>query len=224
MQIIAAVAALFFLSTTALADSEHVENELTTRNMSRPHFVRGTIVIQDRVYHFGSGGGVWPSIPYGSYLITPSEVGSWGASHGALGMAHNSIWDPQLRMDREGIEFHSDYGDLRSNGCIAIREYEEFKRHVLQLLVSHEQLYFQISAEGARITYDPIDQVGRWWESLTNPLIAVIEDRPAHIEGGGMARRFVVRRNRSDSPARRASMTHVRMAQRHHYYRRIHRG
>ena len=82
---------------------------------------RGFLTAFGEQIPFGSGGyrGSAP-IPYGNYPITPDAVGAWGASHDALGINNNSIYDRTLGRYREGIEMHAGGASLLSEGCLVV--------------------------------------------------------------------------------------------------------
>src|SRR5215472_2457686 len=69
---------------------------------SRPKLMTGRLRIGNLDMGFASGGRGW-SIPYGDYPIDDS-AGEWGKHHGAVGLNGDSIYDPVLGRDREGIE------------------------------------------------------------------------------------------------------------------------
>lgn len=100
---------------------------------SRPYQINGTITISGQNFNFVSGGRGW-SIPYGTYLITPDEVGKWGSRHHAIGLNHDDgIYDPVLKRMREGVEMHAAI-DGHTGGCIGIlSHYRVFRRLVLKL-------------------------------------------------------------------------------------------
>ena len=106
---------------------------------------------------FGSGGAGY-SLDYGDYRITPDDVGAWGSRHGALGIAHDSgctIYDARLRRDRCGIELHADTnGELRTAGCVAVKEFGKVKAAVLAMISEFGQAFLRIDFTGARIEPD----------------------------------------------------------------------
>lgn len=90
----------------------------------RPYRLTGKVKIGDKEYQFASGGYGW-SIPYGDWKIDDS-AGDWGVKHHALGLNNDTIPDPQLGRDRDGIEIHaSDHWE--SAGCFVLAP-EVFKQ------------------------------------------------------------------------------------------------
>ena len=118
----------------------------------RPYHIKGVIAVGDKHFEFVSGGAGW-SIPYGDHRITPEDVGSWGARHGAMGLNHDDpIYDPQLHRNREGIELHPAHGD-RTEGCVGIRDgWSAFKKAVLAMIDNAGSAFLHIGPEGAAIT------------------------------------------------------------------------
>ena len=102
-----------------------------------PARILGFLEVGDLRVRFGSGGAGY-SLDYGDYRITPDDVGSWGSRHGALGIAHDSgctIYDERLRRDRCGVEIHADTnGELRTEGCVAVKEFGKVKAAVLAMI------------------------------------------------------------------------------------------
>lgn len=122
-----------------------------------PARIAGTLEIAGQHFRFGSGGAGY-SIPSGDYKITPDTVGDWGARHGAIGVAGNTIWDPRLRRYREGIEIHRDFsgGRLITEGCIAIDHWLPFLSALKKLLSRFGTVYLHVETGKARITPQPI--------------------------------------------------------------------
>jgi hypothetical protein len=118
----------------------------------RPKRLEGPLTIGDSTYEFASGGHGW-SIPLGTVKITPEAVGSWGSRHGAIGLNNDSIYDPQLGRDREGIELHP-ASHMASAGCVVIdrSRWAEFKRQVLAMIEEAGQAFLHIGPNGAAIT------------------------------------------------------------------------
>lgn len=112
----------------------------------------GKISLEGETYDFGSGGHRGAnSIPFGSHRITPGTIGPWGQSHGALGIAGNSIWDKTLGRMRTGIEFHAASSASKlSAGCIAIArgQYARFRAHVLDYVKRNGEAYLTVGADG----------------------------------------------------------------------------
>ena len=106
---------------------------------------------------FGSGGAGY-SLDYGDYPITPDDVGSWGARHGALGIAHDSgctIYDERLRRDRCGVELHAaTNGELKTEGCVAVEQFGKVKSAVLAMISEFGHAFLRIDPTGARIEPD----------------------------------------------------------------------
>lgn len=99
----------------------------------RPQRIEGEIAIGTLNFRFVSGGAGW-SIPYGDWPITPGDVGSWGARHGAIGVNHDDcVYDRQLGRCREGVEIHADY-DGRTAGCVGVERFAEAKRAILAMV------------------------------------------------------------------------------------------
>ena len=118
----------------------------------RPRLLEGALTIGNSHYQFASGGNGW-SIPLGTVRITPETVGSWGSRHGAIGLAEDTIYDPQLGRDREGIELHP-ASHMASAGCVVIdrSRWTEFKRKVMAMIEDAGQAFLHIGLNGAAIT------------------------------------------------------------------------
>lgn len=95
---------------------------------NRPRFYSGNLNIGGQQFKFGSGGGRFPSLPYGTYYLHPGAIGPIGHRIGAIAgisdsnnPGNNTVNDPQTRRGREGVEVHPDVsGKLHTNGCIGI--------------------------------------------------------------------------------------------------------
>jgi hypothetical protein len=120
----------------------------------RPAHITGEIMMAGRAYTFGSGGAGRGSIPYGDFPVTPKDVGSWGARHGAIGLNHNEIPDPKYRSHREGIELHAIGQRLRTEGCVGVlsEQWGTFKRELFGMLQTFGAAWLHIGPEGAAIT------------------------------------------------------------------------
>ena len=120
-----------------------------------PCRLTGAIDVDGVSYAYGSGG-YGCSIPAGDHQITPDEVGSWGARHGAMGIAHGEMWDSRLGREREGIEIHADLnGSMKTEGCVAIVKFNEFKRKVLAMIAEFGRAFLHIDVTGARVSPFP---------------------------------------------------------------------
>jgi len=120
-----------------------------------PARISGEIEIAGATFPFGSGGHGW-SIPYGDYLITPKDVGSWGSRHGALGIAGGEIYDKRLGRDRIAIELHHPTnGALMTAGCVAVENWESFKRKVLAMIDQFGHAFLHIDPRGSRVSPHP---------------------------------------------------------------------
>lgn len=117
---------------------------------SRPNLIEGTLEIAGKKFRFASGGNGW-SIPYGTFEITPSAVGSWGARHGAVGLANDSIYDRQLGRNRDGIEMHAS-SHFTSAGCVVVDQWVEFKRTLFAFIDGMGQAFLHVGPTGAIIT------------------------------------------------------------------------
>ena len=115
----------------------------------RPRQIVGEIEIGGVKFHFVSGGYGW-SIPYGHHEITPSDVGPWGQRHGALGLDGDTMWDKQLRRDREGIEIHAARGGTA--GCVGVRDFQTFKHAVHAMIEKFGSAFLHVLPGGAAVT------------------------------------------------------------------------
>lgn len=118
----------------------------------RPRKMVGKIVVADRAFTFVSGGRGW-SIPWGHWPITPEEVGSWGARHGAIGLNHgDDIPDPKLHRGREGVEIHAANHDATA-GCVGIREhYDQLKKLVIGMIDRFGHAWLHVTPHAVAIT------------------------------------------------------------------------
>ncbi len=106
---------------------------------------------------YGSGGAGY-ALDFGDYRITPDDVGSWGARHGAIGLTHGEIWDARLRRYREGIEIHAAMNEaMITEGCVAIarHQWQAVKRAILAMIDVSGHAFLHIDPTGARIEPDP---------------------------------------------------------------------
>jgi len=103
---------------------------------NRPRHYTGKITVNGHQYDFGSGGGQFPSLPYGRYHVHPGAIGTTGKRiHAFAGISdsnnpgNNTVNDPLYTGShghaREGVEIHPDVswrrgGHLVTNGCIGI--------------------------------------------------------------------------------------------------------
>ena len=121
-----------------------------------PSRLRGVLEVGELRVDYGSGGEGW-ALDYGDYEITPDDVGSWGSRHGAIGIAHDEIWDVRLRRYREGIELHAATNDsLKTEGCVAIerQQWAAVKRAVLAMIDEAGHAFLRVGPNGARIEPD----------------------------------------------------------------------
>ena len=125
------------------------------------HFT-GNLEFNGKKYPFGSGiSAESPHLPWGDYILTPNEMGSWGVAHHAIGINHNKIWDASLNRFRLGCEIHAGHLPyLFSHGCIAItpNEYPEFRESLLKYISEKGNAFIHVHPEGACIN-----------DSLENP-------------------------------------------------------
>jgi hypothetical protein len=120
-----------------------------------PARLRGVLEIGDLRVPFGSGGEGY-SVPYGDYPIT-SDVGRWGARHGALAINFGAeMYDKRLHRYREGMELHAaTNSELKTEGCVAVREWTAVKKRILAMIDQKGHAYLHIDPSGARIEPDP---------------------------------------------------------------------
>ena len=121
-----------------------------------PSRLRGVLEVGELRVDYGSGGEGW-ALDYGDYEITPDDVGPWGSRHGAIGIAHDEIWDVRLRRYREGIELHAATNDsLKTEGCVAIerQQWAAVKRAVLAMIDEAGHAFLRVGPNGARIEPD----------------------------------------------------------------------
>jgi hypothetical protein len=124
-------------------------------NAQRPMRIGGDMTVEGTHYTFGSGGGGFASIPYGTYPVTPEIMGDWGRAHGAMGINYNRIYDPTLGRFREGIELHAGSGNMpMTQGCVAIagNQYPQFKQQVLGMIARYGTVFLTVGPKGATIT------------------------------------------------------------------------
>jgi hypothetical protein len=95
--------------------------------MNRPGYYGGTVTINGHQYQYGTGGGRFPSLPYGTYYLHPGAIGSVGRRIGAIaGISdsnnprNNTVNDPKLGRGRDGVEVHFSRSG-RTNGCFGVR-------------------------------------------------------------------------------------------------------
>jgi hypothetical protein len=117
---------------------------------SRPRLLEGNLEIAGKTFKFASGGTGW-SIPYGTFEVTPTTVGSWGARHDAVGLANDSIYDRQLGRDRDGIEMHAS-PHFTSAGCVVVDRWAEFKRTLFAFIDGMGHAFLHVGPSGAIIT------------------------------------------------------------------------
>jgi hypothetical protein len=144
--------------------------------IAAPARLLGCIFIAGECYRFGSGGFGY-GVPYGEWPIT-HDVGDWGARHGALAINNDAeVYDARLGRHREGMEIHHDpNGRLETEGCVAIEQWEKFKRAVLAMM-----------EQGT--TYLHIDSHAAWVSRTPQPLIQVAIAR-VEIERPRLAHRY----------------------------------
>lgn len=120
-------------------------------DLGRPFHIVGDLVVGLLHFAFGTGGYA-PSIPLGTYKITPEAVGPWGQRHDAIGLANNTIKDPKLGV-REGIELHAGK-ELSSLGCVVVREdqWRNFKEAVLEQKHVYGDVYLHVGVNSATIS------------------------------------------------------------------------
>jgi hypothetical protein len=150
-----------------------------------PSRLRGTLEVAGIRVPYGSGGAGY-ALDYGDYRITPDDVGSWGARHGAIGLAHDEIWDARLHRYREGIEIHAAMNDrLITEGCVAIarRQWQGVKRAILAMIDESGRAFLHIDPSGARIEPDP------------NPVVMLANSEP-RIKERRVEHRHVVMHHR----------------------------
>jgi hypothetical protein len=124
--------------------------------------IGGKIDIGGEEFRFGSGGRGRQHIPYGTHEITPGAIGTWGARHGAVGIAGGRMWDPTLHRYREGIELHAAHSDAAiTAGCVAIAggRWREAKARVLGMIRQHGRAYLSVGPHGASITSEPPEKI-----------------------------------------------------------------
>lgn len=130
----------------------------TEGQTERPDHMTGEIDIEGKKYKFGSGGNGYSSIPYGHYPITPDTIGPWGRAHNAIGINNNKIWDPKLKRDRNGIEFHASSSDsFITEGCIGVagKQYPQLKAHVHDMIRRFGKAYVHVTPQGVSVSPDP---------------------------------------------------------------------
>ena len=143
-----------------------------------PARLRGTLEIDGLVVAYGSGGAGY-GIPYGQWAIT-TDVGSWGARHGALAINNDAeLYDPRLGRDREGMEIHADMsgGDLVTEGCVAIEraKWGAVRSKIAAMIDSFGHAFLSVTPQGARIV--PVREA---IVVITPTRTAVAENRPRH--------------------------------------------
>jgi hypothetical protein len=163
----------------------------------RPYHFEGELAIGDRTYAFGTGGFGRGSIPWGDHIVTPADVGRWGARHGALGLDGGEMDDPQYpRRPREGIELHAAFGSLASAGCVAIRNFTDAKKAILAMIDQSGRVFLHIWPGIATVTPQ---------RHMDRPVIVLNEGEPTDIA-----------ERHERHPRRYAEHRHRRWA--HHHY------
>jgi hypothetical protein len=128
---------------------------------NRPRHYTGTITIDGQTFHYGTGGGHTPSLPYGRYYVHPGAVGPIGRRIGAIAgisdsnqPGNNTVTDPIYRGGRgtharEGVEIHPSRAGY-TNGCIGVsaREWPAFSR-AFRRAATRGDLELIINADGS---------------------------------------------------------------------------
>ena len=132
----------------------------------RPFHYRSKITVNGNEYDFGSGGGQFASLPYGTYNLHPKAIGSIGHRIGAISgisdsgnAGDNTVHDPLYRGSggghaRAGVEIHPDVsgGRMKTNGCIGVARHQwgSFSRD-FRAAAAKGPLTLTVGPEGASI-------------------------------------------------------------------------
>lgn len=99
---------------------------------NRPQFYGGNVTINGNTYQYGTGGGEFASLPYGTYYLHPGAIGPVGRRIGSIAgisdsnrPGDNTVHDPLYRGSggtnaRAGVEVHFSASG-HTNGCFGIR-------------------------------------------------------------------------------------------------------
>jgi hypothetical protein len=137
----------------------------------RPYHYSGTVTINGQTYHYGTGGMLRGSTPYGTYPINigKGDIGSVGQRVGSiatLGGLGGVIPDPKYPgHPRAGIQVHAGFSNdldkLYSEGCFAIapREWPAFKAQLLKE-AQNGPLNLTIGRDGRATIFHPDSATG----------------------------------------------------------------
>ena len=119
---------------------------------ARPDQYAGKLLLGTEHFDFATGGGKTPSIPYGTYPITPSANGPIVSALGGYTLNNNALYDPKLGRDRLGIAIHPATGSGQvSAGCIVIpdNKWAAFRTMLERKMATEGQQYVTVNPDGS---------------------------------------------------------------------------
>jgi hypothetical protein len=133
----------------------------------RPDYFGGTVSIDGQTFHYGTGGGRTPSLPFGTHNINPAwtgegqlgDVGRRIGSIATLGGRGGEIWDPREGRERLGIQIHAASSDdldrLYSAGCFAVArsEWPRFKAALQKKITRDGPLALTVLPNGQAVVH-----------------------------------------------------------------------
>lgn len=129
----------------------------------RPDQYSGRLYIGGQDFTFATGGGKTPSIPYGTYQITPEANGPFVSSVGGFTLNGNSLYDPKLGRDRLGIAIHPASGSGQvSAGCIVIpdEKWPAFKAELQRRIATEGPQYVTVNPDGGAFISSKPGEIG----------------------------------------------------------------
>jgi len=133
----------------------------------RPDYYGGTVSVDGQTFHYGTGGGRTPSMPFGTFNINPAwtgegvlgDVGKSIGSIATVGGRGGEIWDPREGRTRLGIQIHAANSDdldrLYSAGCFAVAksEWPRFKAALMKKVQRDGPLAVTVLPNGQAVVH-----------------------------------------------------------------------